>query len=223
MKYIANIACLLLTSFCAFAQNDVRVQLQLGNFGSPQNSYSSFFTKGIINNYGASVLKKIDQSLGARISYSRWGKLNSKSFPYSDEIRHDVSVSTSNIGKTVGRSNYSFVEIAAYYSKHIKKHEFGLFVGPSFCWGKNRQLTSVYVFAPGYDQIVDYKSVNASYIGGVWGGEYNYLFLNNRINTGIAIVGRYYLQQFSTYTLQFSVGYNFNYNKTMKSVVSKDN
>lgn len=203
----------LLTCHVVYAQHDMRVQLQLGNFGDASNKSIPGPSEHFINNYGASVQHSVYKDFSVKLNYMHWGYLVKTPTDYQVISLYSLPLDKSSEEKISDRRNYSFIDLTPLYQYFYKQHEvFGAF-GISYAWGVNNVMKNINQI-PGYDVLFNIEETKASYIGTTWEVGYNYHF--TRINTGLSLSGRYYPQQFSTYNVQLNIGYNFSLLKNNK-------
>lgn len=214
-KVLALSSLLLIISLQSLAQYDTRVQLNLGNFSPLDKNYKDHIF--LSSSPGISVQHSVYKHFGLKLSYSQWydipGKLdgfhgnddvwmlgNFKQIPYYEK------------GAVLQHINYHMLDVSVYFDHPIgQKHTVYGAIGISKTWGTDEVLVE------GYDPnewvcILPSDFRKASYYGTRYEVGYNYMMFN-RINIGPSFVLQSYPKQFNQYTLNFNMGYNFNFVK----------
>ena len=214
MRKLSVLILSLLACHVVYAQHDMRLQLQLGNFGDASNKSVPSPSTSIINNYGVSLQHSVYKDFSLKINYTRWGYLIKTATDYEVVSYYDLPLNKYSENKISDRRNFSFIDIAPVYQYFSKRHEVFGSLGISYAWGTDYIMKNVFSL-PGYDVLFDVEPTKASYVGTVWELGYNYHF--SRINIGLSLSGRHYPKQFNTYNTQLNIGYNFNFlNKNNK-------
>lgn len=210
-KRILTTLALAALSTGAMAQYNSRVQLELGNFGSPQARGGLQLFNTAYNSVGFSFSHRIYKNIGFKLSHTRWetfGQLtNGVGFPGRRGVENDVDMDTAPMGSITSRYWYHMVELSPTYSQRFGRHEVYGAIGASFARGS----ADVLIQRPSGDwdcfpNTQDYTLMN---LGAVAEAGYNIHYLRC-MSTGLSATARYYNKQFSTYALQLNIGYNFN-------------
>lgn len=208
--FLATLA-LLCAGTGAFAQYNSRIQLELGNFSSPQAMGGIRLSPGVYNSVGTSFSHRIYKNIGFKLSHTRWetfGELtNSMGLPGHRGIYNDVNTATAPMGSIVARHWYHMVELSPTYSRSFGRHEVYGALGASFARGTDEVLIARP--SEGWDCIPNTEQFTLMHWGMVAEAGYNIHYLRC-MSTGLSVAARYYNPQFSTYALQLNIGYNFN-------------
>ena len=209
--FLATLA-LLCTGTGAFAQYNSRIQLELDNFGSPQARGGMQLFNTAYNSIGFSFSHSIYKNIGFKLSHTRWetfGELkNGVGFPGRRGVENDVDMNTAPMGSITSRYWYHMVELSPTYSRRFGRHEVFAAAGLSFARGSVDVLTHR-PSGDGWDCIPPTSQYTLMNLGAVPEAGYNIHYLRC-MSTGLSATARYYNKQFSTYTLQLNIGYNFN-------------
>lgn len=219
MKRILTTLALAALSTGAMAQYNTRVQLQLGNFATPNAQYDRYLYSSVINNYGASVQHSVCKHYSIKLSYQRWASpLDGDLGSYYDHNKPYMSFThfyrvTPEQGELQYRANYNVLELSPVYSMRRGRHEAYGSVGPSVAWGIDGILQRApYPFdlfvGTGPEVWYEPSPERKVYVGGVAEAGYNYRM--GRISTGLSGAYRFYGKDFTTINLQLNIGYNFN-------------
>jgi hypothetical protein len=206
--------------FCdkAKSQHNTRIQAWVGIYNSPDQDDLHENYDYLFNCYGASLQHKFHSDWSAKISYNTWYFFNMYGFgdPSGPRIYSTVTedigpIHTWKKGDIEQRIGYQFIDAKLGYTLNLKKNkELFLAAGGTYAYGQDRVIIGVFGF-PGYpDLLIEGTEVYRRYWGATWEIGYDYLMLKNRINAGASINARYIFRQFSEYTLQINLGYNFN-------------
>lgn len=202
---------LLLTHIC-YAQKDARVQLQLGNWSSPDDERGLLGADAPVNSIGLSAEYRIYKNLYGKLTYQRWqtilryGPLGY----WFDDKDPPMRTEPGAIGHIYDRYDYNIIDALASYRFSFKKSDIYAGVGLSNASGIDYVLTEVYTYGPGYDLLVNFEEYKASYWGPSWELGYNYRLSKDKLNLGVSFGGQHYKSDFNLYTLKLNAGYNFN-------------
>ena len=218
MKKVFVIAML---SFCSFSygqQNtSEKIGLLIGNYYVPQGEFEGFF-KPVVRHFGL----KYEYSIGSRFSlgmtYCSWhsGKkiwtyLTKVDF-YSPSMNGYTERSfllSRKKGDIERRYDYQLFDLTALYVLPIKKHVLQAGAGPSYCFGMNQYLISIYR-QPGHeDWLSELGNVRANYLGIMATVSYSYE-LSERFNIGVSETMRYYPRMSAQYYFNVNIDYKFN-------------
>jgi len=205
---------LLLLTLSSWGQYDARVQLSLGNFSPLDKNYKD--QTFISCNQGVSIQQRVYKNFSLKLSYQRWYDLPDKiSDNYSDvgvvNLDHRRIPSYAK-GSVMQRMNYQMVDVSLSYNKNIGRHqEVYISAGASKAFGNDEVLDETLDLEV-WNCIINTSMQKSSYWGAQCELGYNFYFLKH-INIGPSVNFRTYRYEFNQYTLNFNVGYNFNFIK----------
>ncbi len=216
LKTLFPTALLALCSLTTHAQRDARVQLQLGNWSSPNDRNGIGFNAVVINSAGISAEHRVYKNLFVKAGYQRWltiPVLGTNIVDYYDKNAPDMANETS-IGHIYERAKYNTIDVMAAYRLPLGRHELYAAAGVSTAFGVDYALKSYYFgggFAEGGCEFeIDFNEIKAHHLGAAWEAGYNYNFAHQRLNIGTSISGQHYAADFNLYTVKLNLGYNFN-------------
>ncbi len=203
LKTLFPTALLALCSLTTHAQRDARVQLQLGNWSSPNDIKGLSFNEGIVNSVGISAEHRIYKQLYIKATIESWASFNSSTQPTftHEKTRYEP------VGGHFGyRENNLMIHISATYRFILGRHNElyagagpAVTVGTDYSSGGGSETTDAIHYAV--------KKVD---FGAAWEAGYNYNFTYQRLNIGTSISGQHYAADFNLYTVKLNLGYNFN-------------
>lgn len=203
LKTIFPTALLALCSLTTHAQRDARVQLQLGNWGSPNDMHGLRINDAIVNSLGLSVEHRVSKHAFVKATIQRWAGFKGASyFPFS---RIEKSANGLN-NDFVYRLVNTMIDVTAGYRLLFDKHSEVYAAG-----GTVISIGSSYTSAMG-DELTDDIPIEVKHrdFGAAWEAGYNYNFAHQRLNIGTSISGQHYAADFNLYTIKLNLGYNFN-------------
>lgn len=209
--FLATLA-LLCTGTGAFAQYNTRIQLQLGNFGSPQAVGGYSLGSNGITTVGFSYEHQLYKHIGIRVSHQRWAAVNNMKEDYglqSATLQLRTDKATAPVGSVLDRFQYHQLEVAPTYSLRFGRHEAFAAAGISAAYGMVSVLLRNEANNDDWNCTPFATWESQFNLGMVAEAGYNIHYLRC-MSTGLSVAARYYNPQFSTYALQLNIGYNFN-------------
>ncbi|HEY9178698.1 MAG TPA: hypothetical protein VIN07_13460 [Flavipsychrobacter sp.] len=182
------------------------VKFQFGDFYIP----GTIHTGKPISQLGLYYERKLFKKFHAGIGYMQWTPIRSPSIPILSTVKPESEYEQPVVGGLEFWRKYKMLDLYLTYKYSIagSHHLVSPNIGISYAWGIDQYLQWHYYYF--FEEHSGYEWRKNSYYGLISGISYDYLLLNNRINIGIDIRGRFYPERKKAqYDYGLHIGVNF--------------